>query len=163
MQQTNDYSFVTNWRVRATILDVYTILDDVESLPRWWPEVYLDVRVVSPGDARGIGKQVELWTRGWLPYTLRWNFTVLEKDPPHSMRLQAQGDFVGFGQWTLRQEENHPDGDVADVRYDWQIRAEKPLIRRFSRWLKPVFSWNHRWAMDRGLEGLQRELARRAT
>jgi hypothetical protein len=27
--------------------------------------------------------------------------------------------------------------------------------------LRPVFAWNHRWAMQRGFEGLHRELARK--
>ena len=52
MPTNNDYVFVTRWRVKATIEDVSSILDDAADLPRWWPDVYLDVRVVSPGDKR---------------------------------------------------------------------------------------------------------------
>ena len=43
------------------------------------------------------------------------------------------------------------------------LRAEKPLLRRLSFALKPIFSWNHRWAMARGYENLRREVNRRLT
>jgi hypothetical protein len=49
-----------------------------------------------------------------------------------------------------------------DVTYDWQLRGEKPLLRRLSFLLRPVFTANHRWAMARGEESLRLELERRA-
>ncbi|HLZ31779.1 MAG TPA: SRPBCC family protein [Chloroflexota bacterium] len=152
----NEYVFLTHWRVAASIEEVSAILDDAADLPRWWPAVYLDVRVVAPGDDRGIGREVELYTRGWLPYTLRWRFRVTENRAPHGFSLEAAGDLVGRGVWTLTQ-----DGAYADVVYDWRVRADKPLLRYFSLLLKPIFAANHRWAMARGEESLQRELARR--
>jgi len=48
-----------------------------------------------------------------------------------------------------------------NVTYDWKIKAEKPLLRYFSFIMKPIFSANHHWAMAKGEESLQRELARR--
>ena len=153
---TNEYHFVTNWRVKGTIKEVGDILEDAGSLPRWWPSVYLEVKVVEPGDAKGIGKLVTLYTKGWLPYTLRWKFRVTESKWPHGATLEATGDFVGKGVWTLTQE-----GDSANVRYDWRINAEKPLLRTFSFALKPLFGKHHQWAMARGLESLELELQRR--
>jgi hypothetical protein len=47
------------------------------------------------------------------------------------------------------------------VTYDWLLRADKPLLRRLSWLLKPIFAANHRWAMARGEESLKLELARR--
>src|SRR5205085_1083808 len=98
----------------------------------WWPSVYLAVRELEPGGARSIGRVVELDTKGFLPYRLRWKFRVTESDPPRHSRLDASGDFVGRGIWTLTQ-----DGPIADVVYDWRIRAEKPLLRLLSGLLKP--------------------------
>jgi hypothetical protein len=69
---------------------------------------------------------------------------------------RASGDFDGSGVWTLTQ-----DGAIADVVYDWRIRAEKPLLRYLSFLMKPLFSANHVWAMARGEESLRIELARR--
>lgn len=150
------YHFVTHWRVRANIEEVWAILSDAPGLARWWPSVYLDVRELQPGDEDGIGRVVELYTKGWLPYTLRWRFRVVEAHRPRGFAIQAFGDFDGRGVWTLEQ-----DGEWATVRYDWQIRATKPLLRSSSFLFKPIFAANHRWAMARGEESLRLELARR--
>lgn len=151
----NDYVFVTRWRAEGTVAEVDAILGDAASLPRWWPSVYLEVQVLVPGDARGVGKTVELLTRGWLPYRLRWRFVTTEVRRD-GFTLEATGDFEGRGVWTFVQ-----DGNDVDVTYDWRIRARKPLLRRLSWLLKPVFAANHRWAMERGRESLLLELRRR--
>jgi hypothetical protein len=67
----NQYHFITHWQVEGTAEEVSDILGDVASLARWWPSVYLDVHILDPGDERGVGKVVSLYTKGWLPYTLR--------------------------------------------------------------------------------------------
>jgi hypothetical protein len=150
-----DYQFFTEWWVDGTVEEVSDILSEAESLPRWWPSVYLDVKVLDPGDARGVGKRVLLFTKGWLPYTLRWEFRTTESRAPHGFTLEASGDFVGRGIWSFEQR-----GPRARITYDWRIRATKPLIRKLSFLMKPIFAANHRWAMARGEESLRLELRR---
>jgi len=151
------FSLRTDWLVSGSIEDVATILSEAERFPDWWPDVYLSVRVVEPGGPDGVGRRVALHTRGWLPYTLRWQGTLVEDRRPHGWTIEATGDLVGRGVWRLEQR-----GDLAAVRYDWQVAVEKPLLRPLTPILRPVYAANHRWAMARGLEGLNRELARRA-
>ena len=79
----NDYHFITIWRVPATPDEITEILGDAAALSRWWPSVYLAVRVLESGDERGLGKTVDLWTKGFLPYTLRWRFRVTESNHPY--------------------------------------------------------------------------------
>lgn len=153
----HDYTFVTRWRVPGTREEVSRVLEDAVSLPRWWPSVYLDVQEIEPGDDTGVGRVLALWTRGWLPYTLRWQLRVVESRRPEGFTIEASGDFVGTGRWSFEQ-----DGASVAVTYEWTVRAEKPLLRRWSWLLRPVFAANHRWAMARGEESLVRELARRA-
>jgi hypothetical protein len=153
---TNDYHFITHWRVQSTIEEVMLVLANATDLVRWWPSVYLDVKELEHGDARGVGKVVSLFTKGWLPYTLRWQFRVTESNPPHGFTLIAEGDFVGRGIWTFEQ-----DGEWANITYDWKISAEKGLLKYLSFIMKPIFSANHHWAMARGAESLQLELQRR--
>ena len=152
----NDYHFITYWRVEGTLEEVYAIIEDVDSLSRWWPSVYLDVNVIERGDEQGVGKVVSLSTKGWLPFVLRWQFRVITARLPYSSSLEAWGDLDGHGNWTFEQE-----GPVVNVTYDWRIRADKPLLRTLSFLLKPVFSANHNWAMARGEESLKLELVRR--
>jgi hypothetical protein len=153
---TNDYHFVSRWRVEGSAQDVYEILFDAGGRVHWWRDVFLDVQFLEPGDERGVGQVVRLLTKGWLPYKLRWQYRITDVRPPYGFALEASGDFVGGGIWSLKQ-----DGPRVDVVYDWRIRVDKPLIRWLSFLLKPLFAANHRWAMRRGEEGLRRELARR--
>lgn len=150
------YTFLTRWRVEATPQEVYPILDDTSQLPRWWPAVWLKVETLEPGDAAGIGKKVRFTSKGWLPYILVWESTATEKEYPRRLALAASGDFAGRGVWTLRS-----DGAFVDIEYDWQIVADKPLLKTLSFLLKPAFAANHNWAMSKGLESLKLELARR--
>lgn len=152
----NDYHFITHWRLPATIEEVADILADAEDLVRWWPSVYLKVTVVEEGEESGLGRVVDLHTKGRLPYKLNWSMRVTDVNLPHGFAIEAWGDFVGRGIWTLKQ-----DGEIADVVYDWKIRADKPLLRTFSPLMKPIFSWNHEWAMAQGEESILRELDRR--
>lgn len=153
----NSYEFQTTWHFKASVAEVAAILEDVDHLSTWWPSVYLEVRVLEEGEKSGVGKRVALFTKGWLPYTLRWNFTVVESNSPYGFRIKADGDFVGEGVWTLMEKE----GDEAEVVFDWTIHADKPLLRAFSFILKPMFSANHRWAMEQGEKSLNLELLRR--
>ena len=159
----NDYHFITTWRIAATPDEISAILGDAAALGRRWPSVYLRVRVVESGDENGLGKVVDLWTKGFLPCTLRWRFTVHESDPPHGFRLEASGDFVGRGIWTLRAEAGpgDPGGPSTLVTYDWLVLAEKGILKTLSPIMKPIFAANHRWAMARGEKSLRLELARR--
>ena len=153
----NDYEFITHWRVDGTVEEVYDTISDAEGLPRWWPSVYLGAVIVDAGDRDGIGKVVDLHTKGFLPYTLTWSMTITEADRRRGhISLDAHGDFEGCGIWTLVQV-----GDHVDITYDWRIRADKPLLKNLSFAMKPFFAANHRWAMAKGLESLKLELLRR--
>ena len=152
----NRYAFVTRWRVAGTCGEIADVLGDPLELPRWWPSVYLGVAETQPPDASGLHRRVRLHTKGWLPYTLTWEFELVESRYPYGFALVATGDFDGRGVWTFEQ-----DGAFVDITYDWRLSAEKPMLRQLSFLLKPVFEANHRWAMAQGEESLKLELARR--
>lgn len=149
MSSSNEYRFFTTWRVQASPELVTEILSGANELPRWWPQVYLSVNEQPDGS-------FSLLTRGWLPYTLRWSFRVTSTNPPYGFSLRAWGDLEGTGVWTFVR-----DGDYTNISYDWRVLAEKPILRRLSFLLKPVFAANHRWAMARGEESLRKEIVRR--
>jgi hypothetical protein len=151
-----DYHFLTEWRVPGTIDEVKAVLGDGASLTRWWPSVYLDVTEVEKGDEQGVGRALDLHTKGWLPYTLRWTLRITEPMSDSGFALEATGDLAGTGRWTFR-----PDGPEVVITYDWRVQATKPLLRRLSWLLRPAFSANHHWAMRKGEESLRLELRRR--
>jgi hypothetical protein len=151
-----DYEFRTVWRVAGTLGEVRDVLGDGPSLPRWWPAVYLAVTTLREGDETGRGGELALFTKGWLPYTLRWTLQVTEPITNTGYALTATGDLNGNGRWTFEQ-----DGPEVVITYDWHVSANKPLLRRLTWLLRPLFSANHRWAMARGEESLGLELRRR--
>jgi hypothetical protein len=151
-----DYRFLTEWRVAGTIEEVKAVLGDARSLPQWWPSVYLTVDPIDDGGPGGIGRVLDLHTKGWLPYTLRWRLRITEPITDDGFALEATGDLEGTGRWTFTQ-----DGPEVVITYDWRVHATKPLLRRLGWLLKPAFSANHRWAMERGEQSLRLELRRR--
>ncbi len=151
----NEYHFITHWRMQSTVREILDIFADAQDLKRWWPSVYLDVKQTKPGGKYGVGGEISLYTKGYLPYTLRWDFRYAEVELGHVL-IEARGDFVGRGIWTFTQ-----DGEWVDITYDWKISAEKPFLKTWSFALKPFFKANHFWAMRQGEESLRLELARR--
>jgi hypothetical protein len=152
----NSYQFLTEWRIEASRELLYEILKESKDYPGWWPDVYLDADYQPSGRADHVGDRVKFLTKGWLPYRLRWTAVVLRHERPHTIEITAEGDFVGRGVWRLE-----PRGSGTFVTFDWQLRADKPLLRWLSPVFKPIFEWNHRWAMARGFESLCREAERR--
>lgn len=148
-----EFHIPTIWRVKAPVERVYEILTRPEDFVRWWSAVYLDVNEVQSGDANGVGRIVDLHTRGKLPYTLKWQAEMIEAEKPRRTLIRARGDLEGRGEWRFRQ-----DGPWTEARYDWTVVATKPWMVYLAPLLRPVFRANHVWAMQRGLEGLEREL-----
>jgi Polyketide cyclase / dehydrase and lipid transport len=151
-----EYRFISRWKVLGSPDEVAAILRDGADLPRWWPAVYLAAEESAPGGADGVGRRVRLHTKGWLPYTLRWELTVTESRGAAGFSVSAAGDLAGEGRWIFT-----PVGAWTLVEYDWRVRAEKPLLKILSPVFRPILAWNHRWAMRVGEESLRRELARR--
>ena len=150
------FHFITRWHIDAPVSEVYEIIHDASRLKEWWPSVYLDVKTLKQGDKLGIGKVVELYTKGYLPYTLRWSFEVTEVIPNEQLSLRAFGDLNGSGTWTFTS-----DGIMSVVIYDWDIHFDKPYLSKLTWLLGPVFKLNHEWAMRKGFESLMLELKRR--
>ena len=63
--------------------------------------MYLSVVQVADAGPDGTGAVVELHTKGWLPYTLRWTLTITEPMTDTGFALTAAGDLNGTGRWTF--------------------------------------------------------------
>ncbi len=149
----SEYHFFTEWHFRASRDEINEILADATDLPRWWPSVSISAERIQMGDAHHVGETIRLYTKGYLPYTLKWDFTITKAEP---LTLEAKGDFIGRGIWTFE-----PQGENIVVKYDWKIQAEKPLLKRLSFIMRPIFSWNHHWAMEMGRQSIELELSHR--
>ena len=149
------FRIVTHWRVTGKVADAARILSAAKDFPRWWGDVYLDVKTIAQGDENGIGQTIAVHSKGWLPYRLNWQGTLTESHMPHSWSIDATGDLQGHGTWTLTQL-----GDQTDITYDWHVTTDRLLFRLIAPLMKGLMISNHNWAMAKGEAGLRAELAR---
>jgi hypothetical protein len=153
-----EFHIVSRWRLKGTVDDVYDIISKPQDFVRWWSSVYLNVVEIDSGDSNGVGRTVRLHTKGLLPYTLNWQAKTTEIDKPNRIVVDARGDLRGRGVWCIKQ-----DGEWVNTNFHWTVITHKSWMRYLSPVLKPVFAANHRWAMNKGQQGLEEELAQRAS
>jgi quercetin dioxygenase-like cupin family protein/uncharacterized protein YndB with AHSA1/START domain len=141
------YLFVDEWDVAAPPEAVFEAIADSRSYPRWWRPVYLEVQADGPPT---LGVPASHHFKGRLPYHLHTRSVVTEIDPPRRVVGEVEGDLRGRGTWTLT-----PAPQGTHVRFDWQVHADRPLLRALTPVLRPIFRWNHNWAIARAKEGLE--------
>ena len=148
------YRFVTEWRLRASIEDVFAMIDDVAAWPSWWSMVR-GVEKVRDGDENLIGAVDRLTFVGKLPYRLAFDMQVTKREPPVALSGSATGELEGVGEWTLREE-----GDWTVVRYVWAIRTTRWWMNAFAPLplVSEIFALNHHAVMRNGLAGVRRRL-----
>jgi quercetin dioxygenase-like cupin family protein/uncharacterized protein YndB with AHSA1/START domain len=143
----NEYLFVDEWDVAAPPDAVFDALADARTYPQWWTPVYLDVDADGPPR---LGKVSRQHFKGRLPYHLHTRSTITRLEPPYVVEGDVEGDLRGRGLWTLTET---PGG--THVRFDWRVFADRKLLRALTPVLRPVFRWNHNWAIARAMEGLE--------
>ncbi|HYR92047.1 MAG TPA: SRPBCC family protein [Terriglobia bacterium] len=143
----NAYHFEDDWQIPFRIESVWEVLSKPTKFPQWWRGVYLNAVVADcTSDEPHVGQRINVLTRGWLPYKLRWTIETIRLDKPRLIEFKASGDFSSdASRWILRVAETG-----TDVTLDWNPIVEKPIIKLLSPLLKPVFRLNHRWAMNLG-------------
>jgi uncharacterized protein YndB with AHSA1/START domain len=142
-----EYVFVDEWDVAAPPHAVFDALADARTYPEWWTPVYLDVDADGPP---ALGKRSAQHFKGRLPYHLRTTSTITRLEPPRVVQGEVEGDLRGRGTWTLT-----PTAGGTHVRFDWRVFADRPLLRTLTPVLRPVFRWNHDWAIARAIDGLE--------
>ena len=142
-----EYVFVDEWDVAAAPQAVFDALADARTYPEWWTPVYIDVDAEGPPT---LGKVSRQHFKGRLPYHLHTSSTITRLEPPHVVQGDVEGDLRGRGTWTLT-----PTPTGTHVRFDWRVFADRKLLRALTPVLRPVFRWNHNWAIARAMDGLE--------
>jgi quercetin dioxygenase-like cupin family protein/uncharacterized protein YndB with AHSA1/START domain len=151
-----EYLFVDEWDVAAPREAVFDAIADARSYPEWWRPVYIDV---DADGAPALGKESRQHFKGRLPYHLHTRSRIVALDAPHMVEGEVDGDLRGHGRWTLTE---NPGGGT-HVRFDWRVHADRALLRVLTPILRPLFRWNHAWAIARAREGLEPYARARAT
>ena len=141
------YVFVDEWDVAAAPEAVFAAIADARTYPQWWRPVYIDVEADGPPR---IGLTSAQHFKGRLPYHLHTRSTITELEPSRSVTAEVHGDLRGRGDWTLT-----PTADGTHVRFDWEVHADRRLLRMLTPILRPALRANHNWAIARAKEGLE--------
>ncbi|MBO6717769.1 MAG: hypothetical protein JJ913_07430 [Rhizobiaceae bacterium] len=155
--QRTDFDIVTHWDMEAQPEELTDILLDPQIVSKWATTVFLACQVVNRGEADGMGMEIEVHTKGFLPHSFFFGGKVTALDPHRWMAFDVYGDFVGKGLMTV---DPTAPGRLR-ATFDWKVDVAHPWVRRFVRALHPVFVWNHTWAVRRLSRMMQKEVYRR--
>ncbi|MEU9138061.1 SRPBCC family protein [Streptomyces sp. NPDC048404] len=140
------YRFRTVWGLPAQPADVYTVLEQAETYPRWWPQV----REVTPVDEHSAVIRI----RSVLPYDITITAHETRRDPAAGvLEMEMSGDLDGWARWTCEAA-----GPGTRARYDQNVHVTTPLLRRLAVPGRPFFRANHALMMRAGRRGLKAHL-----
>jgi uncharacterized protein YndB with AHSA1/START domain len=139
------YRFLTTWLLDAPLDAVWDTIYDAKHWPEWW---------------RGVERtqviEDRLWRSSWrslLPYSLDFEFEILELDPPSLLEGRARGELSGEGIGRVY------EGKLGTAStWEWQVETMPRWMNAFGSLAKPAFAWNHHRIMRWGGEGLARRL-----
>lgn len=142
------YHFVTDWRFRAPLKAVWSVVLDIEHYPGWWKNFR---RVsITGGDGKSVGSVIACEVRGSLPYSLNYALEVLEVEEYQRILLRSTGDLVGTGRWAFT------DGEAGtQAVYYWDVATTNPILNLIAPLAKRALAKNHEQVMAHGYAALR--------
>lgn len=142
------FHFENQWRVNASVADVWSVLSDIESWPQWWPGLPVAVPV---DEGTASGSRADIQVNSPIGVTMSFGIELQDTDPPNFVKFFASGDLRGIGEWTLEQM-----GPITTISSVWCVTTRRMPIRL----LRPVAKRMHSHVMSAGRRGLVRRLNR---
>ncbi len=146
------YHFETTWQLEAPLHAVWDAIYDTDHWPQWWKGV-LSVHRLQEGDAVGLHARNAYVLKSRMPYALRFNLELEEKEPYRLLRCKATGELVGEGIFHISEQ-----AGAVTVQYNWNVYTQKAWMNILAPIARPFFHANHRQVMRWGAEGLARRL-----
>jgi hypothetical protein len=142
------YHFVTDWRFKAPLPKVWSVVLDIEHYPGWWKNFRR--ATITRGDGKSVGSVIECEVRGSLPYSLRYALEVLEADEYRHLLLRSTGDLIGTGRWEFAEAES----EIRAVYY-WDVATTNPILNLVAPLAKGALARNHEQVMANGYAALR--------
>lgn len=131
---------------------------DPEQLDRWCSSVFMYGEVVDRGAADGLGMELRLHVKGFLPHSFFIVVRIVDVVQHQFMRVAVSGDLEGIGDVTVV-----PDGNGCTWQLDWRMSVTRSWMRPLTRTrvVHRLLLWNHMWAMRRACRLVVDEVHRR--
>jgi hypothetical protein len=152
-----EFDILTHWDMEARPEELTDIMLDPDVLARWGTTVFMACEAVERGAPDGMGMEIRIHTKGFLPHSFFFGGRVTALEPHRWIEFEVYGDFVGFGR--MHVEPAGPGRLTATFR--WQIDVAHPMLKPLVRIFHRVFIWNHVWAVRRLSRMMQAEVYRR--
>lgn len=141
------FEFRHVWHLPVDVAVAYTALADVDSYPRWWPQV----RAIERVDERS----GHAFVRSLLPYTLDLLLTrEVEDAAQRLLRVRIEGDLAGWSEWRLVAGPGTPRRSTIAL-YTQEATVTVAGFGRLGPVAAPVLRANHTWMMWSGERGLR--------
>lgn len=113
----------------------------------------LEVELLAPGDAEGVGRTYDASVRAPLGYRISAQLRATSVEPDR-IAIASTGDLVGEGVWELTAcDEAH-----TAARFTWDVRAEVAWMRLLEPVARPLFVRSHHVVMRRACRAAARHL-----
>ena len=143
------YHFVTNWRFRAPLQKVWSVVLDIERYPGWWKNFRRVM--ITRGDGKSVGSVIACEVRGSLPYSLRDALEVVEADEYRHILLRSTGDPLGSGPWEFSEAEP----STVKAVYHWDVATTNPILNLVAPLARGALARNHELVMANGYAALR--------
>lgn len=140
------FRFDDRWVFPVPPAELWAAVSRTERFPQWWPWLR-----TCESDGLVEGGVAHCVVRAPVPYSLRFDVTVVEVVPERLVDTRVSGDLEGPARLKLA---DHPDG--AEARLTWQLELRDPLLRSASRVARPLMEWGHNWVVDNGVRQFRR-------
>jgi ribosome-associated toxin RatA of RatAB toxin-antitoxin module len=143
------YSFRSAWTVDVDADQLFDVLSDIASYPRWWPQLRSVERIDDDTAA------VEC--RSVLPYTLRLRAQRAREDrDSRILEVRLDGDLDGWSRWSMTPRQNG-----TALVFEQEVVVHGRVLRWVGLLGRPLLRLNHAWMMRGGRLGLDRWMSSR--
>lgn len=146
------YSFSSNWKIKASIEEVWCAIYESEQWPQWWPNV-VSVRELQKGGENDIGNIREYKIKSPMLYTLTFSLQLTEKTEYQFLQGNASGELSGVGNWRFTE-----NAGVTHIQCNWKVSTNIGWMNKLAFLLRPAFAFNHSVVMKNGAKALSRLL-----
>ncbi len=147
-----EYNFTTQWVLKATITEVWSIMTASEQWPEWWKGV-ISVTELAKGDEKGLGSIRRYTLTSPMYYELSFDLLLTERKEFQLLEGKVSGKLEGTGIWTFSQR-----NDICYITCYWKVKTNVRWMNVLAPLLAPLFRYNHKIVMISGAKGLARKL-----
>lgn len=146
------YSFVTNWQLKAPVEEVWNTIYNSLEWPQWWKGLE-SVTEIQQNDASGLNGSRKYTWKSVMPYQLTFTLRLTEMELYKRLKGIATGELEGTGEWFFTEHNG-----ITEVTYHWNIITTKKWMNNLAFLLKPFFRFFHNTVMHWGGKGLAKKL-----